>query len=254
MNAGLKLSKKSNLWLDVGIFSSHIGLESAIGKDCRNLTRSIMAENSPYFESGAKLSCASPNDHWTFSGMVLNGWQRIKRVEGNSLPSFGTQIQFKPNNKVLFNSSTFVGTEKPDTARQMRYFHDFYGIYQLSDRWELTTGFDIGWEQSRVESSDYNTWYSAMLILRYAANTKCALALRTELYHDENAVIINTPTLNGFKVMGISLNFDYAVSTNAVWRIEGRLLNSQEGIFVKGNSRYITGTNAALTTSVAVSF
>ena len=31
-NAGFKIGKK-NLWLDAGIFSSHIGFESAIGKD-----------------------------------------------------------------------------------------------------------------------------------------------------------------------------------------------------------------------------
>jgi hypothetical protein len=33
-NVGIKLSKKKNLWLDAGIFPSHIGFESAIGKDC----------------------------------------------------------------------------------------------------------------------------------------------------------------------------------------------------------------------------
>ncbi|MCW3087922.1 MAG: porin, partial [Sediminibacterium sp.] len=37
-NAGIRLSKTSNLWLDAGIFASHIGFESAIGKDCWNLT------------------------------------------------------------------------------------------------------------------------------------------------------------------------------------------------------------------------
>ncbi len=53
-NGGVKLSKNSNLWLDAGIFASHIGFESAISKDCSTLTRSILAENSPYYESGAK--------------------------------------------------------------------------------------------------------------------------------------------------------------------------------------------------------
>ncbi len=55
-NAGVKISKKKNLWVDAGIFASHIGFESAIGKDCWNLTRSILADNSPYYESGAKIS------------------------------------------------------------------------------------------------------------------------------------------------------------------------------------------------------
>jgi Putative beta-barrel porin-2, OmpL-like. bbp2 len=36
-NAGVKLSKTKDLWLDAGIFASHIGFESAISKDCWKL-------------------------------------------------------------------------------------------------------------------------------------------------------------------------------------------------------------------------
>lgn len=42
-NVGVKLSKKRDVWLDVGILPSHIGFESAISKDCWTLTRSILA-------------------------------------------------------------------------------------------------------------------------------------------------------------------------------------------------------------------
>ncbi|OQW43057.1 MAG: hypothetical protein A4S08_10190 [Proteobacteria bacterium SG_bin4] len=55
-NVGLKLSGSNNLWLDIGVFPSHIGFESAVGKDNWTLTRSLVAENTPYFESGAKIS------------------------------------------------------------------------------------------------------------------------------------------------------------------------------------------------------
>lgn len=47
-NAGVKLSKTENLWIDAGIFSSHIGFESAVSKDCWVLTRNISSENTPY--------------------------------------------------------------------------------------------------------------------------------------------------------------------------------------------------------------
>ena len=77
-NAGLKISKKKNLWIDAGIFSSHIGFESAVSKDCWTLTRSMLADNSPYFESGAKLTYTSDNNKWLVSGLLLNGWQRIE--------------------------------------------------------------------------------------------------------------------------------------------------------------------------------
>ncbi len=57
-NVGFSLNKKNNLWLDAGIFPSHIGFESAISSDNWTLTRSILAENSPYFLAGAKLGYA----------------------------------------------------------------------------------------------------------------------------------------------------------------------------------------------------
>ena len=32
-NVGVKISGKHNLWIDAGVFSAHIGVESAVGKD-----------------------------------------------------------------------------------------------------------------------------------------------------------------------------------------------------------------------------
>lgn len=253
MNAGVKLSQKADLWVDAGVFPSHIGIESAIGRDCRNLTRSLVAENSPYFESGAKLTYNTPNGKWTLTGLVLNGWQRIQRPDGLSMPSFGTQIVFRPSDGVVLNSSSFLGTDKPDDVRLMRYYHNLYGIFQLGDKVELTLGLDTGWEQKRKGESDYNTWFTPVGIVRYAATDKLALAFRAEYYRDQYGVIIATGTPDGFNVSGFSLNLDYAVMPNALWRIEGRFLSSGEDkIFVRDGD--LVKTNAFVTTSFAFSF
>ncbi len=253
MNAGIKISNNSDLWVDGGIFTSHIGFESAIGKDCRALTRSMVAENTPYYEAGARITYNTPNGQWLLSGLVLNGWQRIQRVQGNSLPSFGTQVQWRPNARTLLNYSTFIGTDKPDSTRQMRYHNNLYGVFQLSDRWELTASFDLGLEEKSPENSDLNLWYTPVVIVRYAPTDKDAVALRFEYFSDENGVIINTGTPNGFGVTGVSINYDRALLPNALWRVEGRLLNSaDDAIFIRdGNA---VNANFCLTTSIAVSF
>jgi hypothetical protein len=251
-NVGYKLSRNKNLWLDMGIMPSHIGFESAISKDCRTVTRSILADNSPYFESGAKLTYTTDNGKWLFSGMALNGWQRIQRVAGNSLMSWGTQVQYKPSDKVLLNYSTFLGTDKPDSTRLWRYFHNLYSIIQLNDQVEVTLGFDIGQEQVRKGSSDKNTWYAPVVILRYMPVTQWAIAVRGEYYNDEDGVIINTGTPNGFKTSGFSANVDYLPAKNIALRLEGRLLNSKDDIFTK--KERATNTNTAVTFSAAVSF
>src|ERR1035437_3994279 len=89
-----------NLWLDAGVFPSHIGFESPIGKSCDALTRCIIGDNTPSWESGIKIGYTSDNGKWFLSGLVVNGWQRIARVNGNNTPAYGTQITFTPNGKV----------------------------------------------------------------------------------------------------------------------------------------------------------
>jgi hypothetical protein len=252
-NAGVKISKKHELWIDGGLFGSHIGFESAVGKDCWTLTRSMLADNSPYYESGAKLSYTTPNGQWFFSALALNGWQRIQRVPGNSLISGGTQIQYKPNAAVTLNSSSFFGTDKPDDARLWRAFHNFYGILQFNDQFGLTMGFDTGWEENAREGEDPNFWYSPVLIARYAINDRLTLAGRVEYYSDENGVIIATGTENGFQTLGVSANLDVQIHKNAVWRLEGKVFNSRDDVFFDADGT-ATNSNTLMTTALAVWF
>jgi len=251
-NVGVKIAKKKDLWIDAGIFVSHIGFESAIGKDNWTLTRSILADNSPYYESGAKITYATDNGKWLISGLVLNGWQRIQRVVGNNTPAFGHQLVFKPNSKITLNSSSFVGNDKPDSTRQMRYFHNLYGVFQLTDKYALTLGFDIGAEQKSKSSTHYNIWYTPVAILRFSPSPKHNLALRGEYYSDASGVVIGTNTPNGFKTFGYSLNYDYLIRDNIMWRLEGRGFNSKDKIFILKDEP--SNNNFFVTTAFAISF
>ncbi len=253
-NAGINLSKKKQLWLDAGIFASHIGFESAIGKDCWNMTRGILADNSPYYESGAKLTYSSDNGKFLASALVLNGWQRIQRVGSNSLPSFGWQAQGKPTDRILINSSSFIGTDKPDSVRQMRYFHNFYTIYNITDKFGLTLGVDVGAEQKAKGSKQYNVWYTPILIARYQPIEKLALAARFEYYSDRNGVIIATGTPNGFETFGYSLNLDVIPFANAMIRMEGRLFQSREDETFTDRKGNATTLNPSVGFSFAYSF
>jgi hypothetical protein len=248
---GLSLSKKGNLWIDAGVFASHIGFESAISADNWTMTRSILAENSPYFLSGIKLT-HNPNEKWEIAGLILNGWQRIQRLKGNSMPSFGTQINYSPNEKVTFNWSTFIGTDDPDTTRRMRYFNNFYGQFQISDMFGLIAGFDIGAQQRVKSSSVYDHWFSPVLIAQYSLNKTWKTAFRVEYYQDETGVIIPTGTQNGFKTTGFSLNLDYAPTQNILCRLEGRWLNSKDRIFETRTS--FTENNFIIATSISIRF
>ncbi|EDM34190.1 hypothetical protein PBAL39_03439 [Pedobacter sp. BAL39] len=251
-NAGVKLSKSANLWLDAGVFSSHIGFESAISKDCWVLTRNISSENTPYYESGAKLTYGTDNGKFTAAVFYLNGWQRIRRQNGNSQPAGGLQLTWKPTPKITVNYSNYLGTEGLDSVRVKRFYHNVYGIFQLTDQFGLTLGFDYGTQQQQKSESAKNEVLSPVAIVQYKFAEKWAMAGRVEYYEDRNGVFIATGTQNGFKTTGYSLNLDYSPVSNAVLRLEGKLYSSKDDIFVRNENP--VDKNAALAASIAVSF
>ncbi len=227
---GLALDRKNKLWLDAGIFSSHIGFEGAIGIDNWTLTRSLIAENSPYFLSGAKLSY-SPTPKISVAALVLNGWQRIRTVSGNSIPSFGTQVNLRPSSSVNFNWSTFIGTDDPDTTRRMRYFSNLYSIITISKRVGITLGCDVGMQQKHKASKGYQAWFGAVIIGRIKVSNRWFLATRAEYYYDKGGVIIAPLNANAFRTFGLSLNADFIPINDLFVRLEARWFNSKDNLF-----------------------
>ncbi len=253
-NAGIRLSANHDLWLDAGVMPSHLGFESAVGIENWTLTRGLMAENSPYFETGAKLSYTSDDGKWMTSGLVLNGWQRIRAPQGNTTPSIGHQLTYKPNNRVTLNSSSFIGNDKSDRDRQMRYFHDFYGIFTLDEQWSLITAFDIGAEQKPAgEGGGYNVWLAPAVLVKYQYSPQFSMTGRWEYYQDKQGVIISTGTPHGFKTMGYSVNADYKVCPRVTLRAEVRQLQSRDAIFDESGQRQ-TDHNLMAATAIAVQF
>ena len=248
-NAGIKIVKNRNVWLDAGIMPSHIGFESALGADCWTLTRSLLAENSPYYETGIKLSSASKNEKWNTSILALNGWQKIRRPDGIRKPSFGAQINYRPNEKVLVNYSNFVGSDRPDSLGISRFFHNFYTQLQVKKNLDLLLGFDNGTEFGWNEGKTKN-WYSPVLISKLRLKNDNQLALRLEYYADANEIIVQTKSNLGFKTSGISLNYDYKLSENMLWRIEPKLLYSDKKIFT--NDKQSSKTDFTITTALTL--
>ncbi|MEY3416947.1 MAG: hypothetical protein RL060_1058 [Bacteroidota bacterium] len=261
-NAGVKLLKNNSLWLDVGVMPSHIGFESAIGKDCWNLTRSILAENSPYFETGVKLGYGSKNERWYMALLYLNGWQRIQKVKGNQTPAFGAQITYKPSAQTTFNYSNFLGNEQTDSLKQIspailwRYFHNFYLQSMLSSKFGIIVGLDYGKQQRTQGGRDFRTWIAPVFIMKYIFTDHWRVAIRNEIYNDRTGVMIPVASDNG-KARGLqaysySLNIDYVINENAMLRFEGRGLRNREKIFVINNA--YTNHDYFFTTALAISF
>lgn len=228
-NMGYKIAKQQNIWIDAGVMPSHIGFESAVGADCWNLTRSILAENSPYYETGIKLSYANKKEDLYLAFHVLNGWQKIAVPNWDGNPSAGVQLTYKPSSTLTLNYSNFIGRIRLDTLDALRVFHNLYAIYEASPKTAFIFGFDIG-TQKNAESNTA-VWYTPVMIVKLNLNSKSKIAGRIEYYMDKNQVIIPTATPNGFQTFGASVNYDRQITSNVLWRAELKKYQSKDLIY-----------------------
>jgi len=235
-NVGYKPFEDHNFWIDAGVMTSHIGFESAIGADCWNLTRSILAENSPYYETGLKFSYNNNKQDLYFAFHVLNGWQKIDLSQLNQKPSVGAQITYKASNFLTLNYSNFIGNIKLGDLNELRIFHNLYAIYEAAPKLSFIFGFDIG-TQKRVNTKTA-IWYTPVVISRINLTPKSKIAGRLEFYSDKDQVIIATSTSNGYQTIGASINYDYQIAPKVLFRSELKKYRSKDPIF-----RYTEASN-----------
>ena len=241
--AGVKVA--NNLWLDAGIFVSHIGLEGPNSRDNLTLTRSIMADNSPYYEAGAKLTY-DKGRKWLFSVLAINGWQVIR--DRNQNEAVGTQMQFRPSPKWLLNSSTYVGEGRnvPDSVGiRLRYFHDFYVTYDPNKKWKIAGAFDTGWQEKLDGHGGYDAWQGGALIVRRRLWERAGLVGRAEFYHDPSGVLAPT-RFGGLRTTGYSLGFDYLPVPRVILRAEVKEFIDQNQVYQKEKSFVRTNGVATL--------
>lgn len=243
-NIGVKLFEKQNIWLESGIMPSHIGFESAISANCWNLTRSLLAENSPYYEAGVKVRFTSQNQKLNLSALYLNGWQQITKSIDLHRPSFGTQITFIVTIKLIFNYSTFLGSDYPDRFNAFRQFHNFYIQFEPTEKFGIIAGYDIG--RDKFNDDRYGIWYSPVIIIKQRINKKTKIAIRGEYYSDPKQIIISTGTTHGFQTFGFSSNLDFSINDKIKIRIEGKIFHSKDRIFVNKNDNYSLTTNMTI--------
>ena len=220
--------------MEAGVFPSHIGMESVIGKDNWNASRSLLAENSPYYETGFRLNYLTEK-RWSFSLLFLNGWQHIR--DNNSDPAFGSQLQFRPDSAWLINSSTFIGNEMPDSSpAAMRLFHNFFVTRSIGKHWNLALLFDIGSQQNPIQGG-YDWWTGTGIVVQYRHDDKLQAALRLENFDDRKNVLTPATTLHGFRMRSVTLNADYAPGKHWMLRSEYRLFRSRNEIFSNNRRR-----------------
>lgn len=218
----------NGLWLDAGIFFSHIGIESWISHNNWNYSRALMADNSPYYLTGARLSYAV-NPALSLQLLLINGWQVITPT--NRDKSLGTQIAYKFTDQCKISWSTFAGNVAPDDATtQYRFYSNLILQYSPLAFLQFALSSDVG-AQKNAESNGYRQWYTGALHTRYLFSAQWSAALRLEYMLDKDQVLLSTATEHGFQVVGMTLNVNYQPEAYYLLRLEYRNFFSKDSIY-----------------------
>lgn len=240
---GVKLA--DNLWVDGGIYYSYIGLESWSSSDNMAYTRSLVADYTPYYLSGVKLT-------WTVTPKLTaqfhatNGWQNIS--ENNRSKAIGSRFDYAVSPSLTLSYANFVGNERPASSRSLlRVFNQVMAKGALPGGTQLQGQVDVG-------QQDGSDWYGLVAIARQPITPRVALVGRVERYSDPDQVIIGTGAANGFVGNGASAGLDVTLDTGVRWRSELRGIRTSAALFPEGAAGRPTRTNGVLVTSLSFAF
>lgn len=238
------------LWVDGGIYFSYIGLESWISRDNPTYTRSLIADYSPYYLAGAKLS-------WQASRTVglqlhlVNGWQNVR--ETNDDKAVGARLDWQASPSLLAGYDVFVGNEQPDSvASRTRVLNQGFVKWTPPGGWEVWLTLDVGVQS--VPAGDAQTWYGGSLIARKWLSERIALSGRLERYSDPDQVIVVTGTPGGFVTNGASLGLDVKPVDRLLWRTELRGFRSTDALWPSRESSGVQQAGGFAVTSLALRF
>lgn len=248
--AGVQIAK--NVWVDGGIFFSHMGMEGWLSRDNPTYTRSLVAEYSPYYQSGAKVTW-SPNAKITAQLDVVNGWQNIS--ENNRGKGVGARVDFVPTTGTTLSYYNFFTQE---AGTKLRTFNGA-GLKTTRGRITALAQFDVGTQNQSTIDGSTATWYGATATLRAQMNAQWAMSVRAERFDDRHQVIVGTGTFNevpnaAFRSNGASLGVDWSPKSQFLWRTELRGFQNDRALFRDATSGSLGKRDTFAVTSLSLTF
>jgi putative OmpL-like beta-barrel porin-2 len=210
------------LFVQAGLFPSHIGFEAFQTKDNWNYTRSWEAELTPYYQMGVKLAYPL-GERWSAQVHFLNGWQVI--ADNNRGKSLGWQFAYA-GDKVSLTFNGMVGPELPDDDHDLRVLVDTVALWKATPDWSFALCSDLGGQEQPTGGNA--RWNGLALYARFAPpDSKAAFALRTEYYDDEEGAISGTAQT----LKEATATFELRPLDRLILKFEGRYDHSTAEVF-----------------------
>lgn len=241
-----ELDKNSKWELKAGIMPSNLGMEGVDPFENISMTRSLYAELSPYYLTGAMLSF-KPSARWRFAVIGSNGWGNITRIHSPSIQfssqGIGTQVNYE-RKKLSLNWGTYIGKNYSRYGYTQRIFNSLGMNWNISRKFRLQFEHDLGLQKEKAPSKAYDYWNSSSLQLQYSMTNQFRIAARAEHFDDINGLVgpvyaqLNPPVYTyGLQTFSYSINFDYQPMDQLLFRLEPRLFMAPEEVYFNGEKQ-----------------
>jgi hypothetical protein len=202
----------NNLWIDGGIFLTHIGNEALMPRYNWLSNLALVTMYEPFYQSGIRASY-----NWgsmlTAQLHVLNGYGNI--VDNNINKSVGWLVGYNPLSNLGVSWSGLVGDESnTGDAAFVRFYNNFNVNYMILDTLGIRAQMDV------ANQSNLGLYYGGQLTARYDFLDHFGVTVRGEMIQDPNGVV-TTDKLQGF---GATLGLEYRPTKQSYVRLEGRQL------------------------------
>lgn len=241
---GVRLA--DGVWLDAGVYPSHIGAESMIARDNMLLSRLYASDATPYVETGVSLTW-DESASTSIALHILNGWQRV--IDNNDGVAIGTRITHRPTDAVSLTWSTFLGNEQPrGQEQQLRWYSNLWATWNVTESTTLTAIADIGAQERRSTAYDIAWYLGAVAAVRVSPTLR--LAARIEHMHDAYNMLFTTSS-QPFVSTSASVNLDVEIIRNVLLRAEARILQAPYAMFPSRTGLRMQDAFATLSASYA---
>lgn len=233
--------KGNELWIDGGIFLTHIGNEALLPRYNWLSTLSLVTMFEPFYQAGLRASY-NIGDMVNIQLHLLNGYGSIE--DNNVSKDFGWSIGYNTPlqglsvawNAQVGDTGNFDAAKKADPG-QIRFYNNLNATYQVMPELGFKGQFDFATESGK-------TYYGGQLTGRYDFLKRFGVTLRAETIQDAQGMLTSafdsssdnaTQGLQGF---GITLGLEYRPLDNAFIRLEGRELvmnPTHNAVFVDTN-------------------
>lgn len=218
-NFGVNLYE--NIWIEGGIFPTHIGSESFLVKDNWFSSHSIMTNFEPFYQEGFVIS--KTNENFKLQLWVMNGYGIFDDI--NNDKTIGYYLKYNLKQNFNFSISGNIGNELPiEFSKAVRYHNNFILDYKFDENLHTKLSIDNCFEKQ-------NSVLGGSLSLKYHIYDNFFIASRLEYFDDKNGVLEKIINLKDNKLYGlreatgISIASEYKPNINSYIKFETRYLH-----------------------------